>query len=178
MNQKRSGRNLSWHNRGTILAFACRDWGNLWKPSVRITSVLTKIQTKHLLLLYQPTQSNRRDCKIFQRANTLASKNILQRNINVGQRELWNLKCQCISAIILWSARCRPEGSTEEERIALATNMHAKMGRLFSLRSVLRKCFLRGLFWGYITRSLRPTIVGTGNGTPEVPELPSAWGYS
>jgi hypothetical protein len=23
-----------------------------------------------------------------------------------------------------------------------------------------------------------PTIVGTGNGTPEVPELPSAWGYS
>jgi hypothetical protein len=22
-----------------------------------------------------------------------------------------------------------------------------------------------------------PTIVGTGNGTPEVPELPSAWGY-
>jgi hypothetical protein len=23
-----------------------------------------------------------------------------------------------------------------------------------------------------------PKIVGTGNGTPEVPELPSAWGYS
>jgi hypothetical protein len=23
-----------------------------------------------------------------------------------------------------------------------------------------------------------PTIVGTGNGTPEVPELPSPWGYS
>jgi hypothetical protein len=23
-----------------------------------------------------------------------------------------------------------------------------------------------------------PTRVGTGNGTPEVPELPSAWGYS
>jgi hypothetical protein len=23
-----------------------------------------------------------------------------------------------------------------------------------------------------------PTIVGTGNGTPEVPELPSAWGYN
>jgi hypothetical protein len=23
-----------------------------------------------------------------------------------------------------------------------------------------------------------PTTVGTGNGTPEVPELPSAWGYS
>jgi hypothetical protein len=23
-----------------------------------------------------------------------------------------------------------------------------------------------------------PTIVGTGNCTPEVPELPSAWGYS
>jgi hypothetical protein len=23
-----------------------------------------------------------------------------------------------------------------------------------------------------------PTIVGTGNGTPEVPELPNAWGYS
>jgi hypothetical protein len=23
-----------------------------------------------------------------------------------------------------------------------------------------------------------PTIMGTGNGTPEVPELPSAWGYS
>jgi hypothetical protein len=23
-----------------------------------------------------------------------------------------------------------------------------------------------------------PTIVGTGNGTPEVPELPSAWRYS
>jgi hypothetical protein len=23
-----------------------------------------------------------------------------------------------------------------------------------------------------------PTIVGTGNGTPEVPELPSTWGYS
>jgi hypothetical protein len=23
-----------------------------------------------------------------------------------------------------------------------------------------------------------PTVVGTGNGTPEVPELPSAWGYS
>jgi hypothetical protein len=23
-----------------------------------------------------------------------------------------------------------------------------------------------------------PTIVGTGYGTPEVPELPSAWGYS
>jgi hypothetical protein len=23
-----------------------------------------------------------------------------------------------------------------------------------------------------------PTIVGTGNGTPEVPELPSVWGYS
>jgi hypothetical protein len=24
----------------------------------------------------------------------------------------------------------------------------------------------------------RPTRMGTGNGTPEVPELPSAWGYS
>jgi hypothetical protein len=23
-----------------------------------------------------------------------------------------------------------------------------------------------------------PTIVGTGNGTPEVPELSSAWGYT
>jgi hypothetical protein len=23
-----------------------------------------------------------------------------------------------------------------------------------------------------------PTLVGTGNGTPEVPELPNAWGYS
>jgi hypothetical protein len=24
----------------------------------------------------------------------------------------------------------------------------------------------------------RPTFVGTGSGTPEVPELPSAWGYN
>jgi hypothetical protein len=29
-----------------------------------------------------------------------------------------------------------------------------------------------------VRASQGPTIVGTGNGTPEVPELPSTWGYS
>jgi hypothetical protein len=63
-----------------------------------------------------------------------------------------------------------------------------------------RRCFLCGPRRNYITRPdsgtdrlvvgrnvtltllqltpQGPTIVGTGNGTPEVPELPSAWGYS
>jgi hypothetical protein len=48
-----------------------------------------------------------------------------------------------------------------------------------------RQPFLCGQIPGYITRARvaeldpsGPTIVGTGNGTPEVPELPSAWGYS
>jgi hypothetical protein len=36
-----------------------------------------------------------------------------------------------------------------------------------SMRFVLPRSDLQG-----------PTIVGTGNGTPEVPELPNAWGYS
>jgi hypothetical protein len=49
-----------------------------------------------------------------------------------------------------------------------------------------RPRLLCGLFMGYIVQTsagseIPPqgsTIVGTGNGTPEVPELPSAWGYS
>jgi hypothetical protein len=71
------------------------------------------------------------------------------------------------------------------------------IGKLFILNttvanSVARpkqqlKCFLGGPITGFITRLLimksfgshqGPTIVGSGNGTPEVPELPSAWGYS
>jgi hypothetical protein len=33
-------------------------------------------------------------------------------------------------------------------------------------------------YWIFIDYPQGPTIVGMGNGTPEVPELPSAWGYS
>jgi hypothetical protein len=40
---------------------------------------------------------------------------------------------------MLRRARCRPEGSTEKERVALATDMHAMEGTV---------CFLRGLFRG------------------------------
>jgi hypothetical protein len=48
-----------------------------------------------------------------------------------------------------------------------------------------RQCFLWGLFPGFITRRRvellvtpqGPTIVSMGNGTPELTELSSAWGY-
>jgi hypothetical protein len=64
---------------------------------------------------------------------------------------------------------------------------------MFSLGSIPKtqqsKCFLCGPIPGYISEDnwiwfpaeifyLGPTIVGTGNSTPEVPELPSAWGDS
>jgi hypothetical protein len=51
------------------------------------------------------------------------------------------------------------------------------MEAAFSMRSV------PGAYKGTLGRGFRgwtpqgPTIVGTGNGTPEVPELPNAWGY-
>jgi hypothetical protein len=82
--------------------------------------------------------------------------------------------------------------STEEGR-CVATGLHATIKGtvvFFLVRSgaTIRQRFLWGPFPGYIARAVQrravaeppsgPTIVGTGNGTPEVPELPSAWGYS
>jgi hypothetical protein len=49
------------------------------------------------------------------------------------------------------------------------------------LETVQRVFSLRSVPWlyisGYKAAPQGPTIVGTGNGTPEVPELPGAWGY-
>jgi hypothetical protein len=61
----------------------------------------------------------------------------------------------------------------------MATETHAAMEGTVVFYGVwsgttIWKCFLWGPVPGYITKVTR----GTGNGTSEVPELPSAWGYS
>jgi hypothetical protein len=80
-------------------------------------------------------------------------------------------------AVGLRSRRClvMARQATEEVAITWYRLGHSTMSR---------QHFLCGQIPGYITRARvaeltppqGPTIVGMGNGTPEVPELPNVWG--
>jgi hypothetical protein len=55
-------------------------------------------------------------------------------------------------------------------------NKRTKLDRLADWPSVVIHSLIHSLI--YVCDPQGPTTVGTGNDTPEVPELPSAWGYS
>jgi hypothetical protein len=60
------------------------------------------------------------------------------------------------------------------KNVTVATNTHSKIEELFDSSFSMRSVSYKGKQAMSSSNPQGPTIVGTGNGTPEDPELPSA----